>query len=255
MKRDLIHPAVRALLPGLMLAACGAPEAEVTPSEEPLGRHEAAVCAGASVTSLTLSNVSSYGGEVVGMGNWQVIYPANAVYLEYFIDGVRYGYGERSPEDPVNNRAGSWHFSQQNVSCGVWHTLEVKAWPVVIGSTNHDVCGSGPSRTVSQMFYEECPTSTLSCARSSMTTISCTGSGAGGNGGPHTGLWYEIERNFSTGVESQFGWYQGSMTNSFYCPMNFFFSSYNGDLSISFKAQDASGLQSAALSQTFRCKF
>ncbi|MFE8600908.1 LamG-like jellyroll fold domain-containing protein [Archangium violaceum] len=155
MRRALIRTPLCALLSGLMLLACGVPESEEAPPEElEVGTRESAMCSGASVSSLTFSALSSYQGEVIGMGNWKVEYPANAVFLEYYLDGVRYAYSDRTPEEPVNNREGSWHFSQQGIACGS-HTLEVRAWPVVLSSTGRDVCGPTP-KTISQSYTEPC---------------------------------------------------------------------------------------------------
>jgi hypothetical protein len=235
-----------------MLSACGGnPETGFAPPSEPLESQELALCSGASVSTLTLSNLSSYGGEVIGMGSWQVSYPANAVSLEYYIDGVRYDYGDHMPDDPIN-RTGSWHFSHQGIACGP-HTFEVRAWPLVLSSTGREVCGPSASKNLSYAFSEACPTGALSCARSSTTSITCTGSGSGGTGGPYTALWKFVKDRPRPYVSN---WSSGSLSRTFSCPQKTSIQyPYNGTLTVSFMARDASGLVSALLSKSFICVF
>lgn len=186
------------------------------------------------------------------MGSWQVAYPANAVFLEYYIDGVRYDYGDHTPDDPIN-RTGSWHFSHQGIACGS-HTFEVRAWPLVLSSTGRDVCGPSASKTLSQSFSEACPIGALSCARSSTTSITCTGNGSGGTGGPYTALWKVEEKVGSRPQVSD--WSSGLLTETFICPKKTSIQyPYNGELTVSFMARDASGLVSPPLSRTFICVF
>ncbi|WP_369406337.1 RCC1 domain-containing protein, partial [Archangium violaceum] len=152
MRRDLMRTSLLALLGGMLWMACGAPPERVgAPSEEPLGSSEAALCSGLSVNSLTLQGVSSYQGELAGGGNWTVSTGANAVKLEYFLNGASYAAEER-----VGN-SGSWFFSQSGVACGV-HAFEVKAWPMVIDSAgNRTVCTS-----TSTVLFQNVP---QTCAR------------------------------------------------------------------------------------------
>ena len=78
MKRDPRKTALNALMTGLLLAACGGPtEEQATLSEGLLGTQSSALCSGASVSSLTISSFSSYGGEASGGGTWSVTSPAN----------------------------------------------------------------------------------------------------------------------------------------------------------------------------------
>jgi hypothetical protein len=158
MQHKAIHATLLALLSGLMLSACGpATGFELAPSEEPLGTAESAMCSGTSVGVFTLKNVSSYLGEVVALGNWEVVYPTNGVHLEYFIDGV-WQATENDPgtyDSSTGKRVGSWHFSRMGISCGA-HTFEVRAWPKVYDSTGKEVtCGPTPSKTVSQAFTDD----------------------------------------------------------------------------------------------------
>jgi hypothetical protein len=254
MKRDPRKSALNALVSGLLLAACGGPtEESPTPAEERLGTQEAALCSGASVSSLTITSFNSYGGEASGGGTWSVTSPANGIHLDYYIDGVK-----RGEQDIQGNssRSGNWSFAYRPVSCGQTHTLVLKAYPLSILSTGIDRCEtSGPS-SASAAFNEACPTSTLACTRTSSTEISCTGNGDGGTGGPYTAQWQRTEKNHATGSVHQSGWYAGSLTNTFYCPQGFpVLSPTNSELVIEFKARDVNGLESNALAQTYPCRF
>ncbi|HYO68474.1 MAG TPA: hypothetical protein VEU33_20565, partial [Archangium sp.] len=125
-----------AVLSGLMLLACGGvPDTDLAPADEPQGTTTAALCAGASVTTLSLSGISTYQKEMAGSGDWAVS-TANAVRLEYYVDGAL-----RSSEDRCNASGGTtsctgsgpWYFSASNVACGS-HAFVVKAYPMVIDS-------------------------------------------------------------------------------------------------------------------------
>jgi hypothetical protein len=254
MKRDPRKTALNALLSGLLLAACGGPTEEgATLSEELLGTGSSALCSGASVSSLTISSFSSHGGEASGGGTWSVTYPANGIHLDYYIDGIK-----RGEQDIQGNssRTGNWSFSYRPVSCGQSHSLELKAYPLSILSTNIDRCQtSGPS-SASATFSEACPSNTLSCTRTSSTELSCTGSGDGGTGGPYTGQWQRTEQNHTTGSFYQSGWYAGPLSSTFYCPQGIpLLHPTNSDLTIEFKARDVNGLESNALSHTYPCRF
>ncbi|HYO65837.1 MAG TPA: hypothetical protein VEU33_07130 [Archangium sp.] len=259
MKSALLGHPLRLLLSGLMLTACGAPlDSELDPAEAPapaeeLGVQESASCSGSSVSALAISGFSSYGGEAAGGGTWSVNYPANAVHLDFLLDGMVRGQAEVLGD---SNRTGSWSFSYKPMSCGVQHTFTVRAYPMTISSTGEKFwCpGSGPQER-SWIFSEPCPTSTFSCGRSSSTHMTCTGTASGGNGGPYDALWYEHEQHDS-GLVSNYGWYQGPLAKSFYCPMVMPpFLPANGSMSIYFVARDATGLEAAMQSRTFSCRF
>lgn len=243
----------RLLLSGLMLSACGAPlDSELDPAEE-LGVQESASCSGSSVNGLAISGFSSYGGEVSGGGTWSVTYPANAVHLDFFLDGTVSGQAEVLGD---GNRSGNWSFSYRPVSCGVQHTFKVRAYPMSIASSGEKFwCpGSGPQERT-WTFSEPCPTSTLSCSRSSSSQMTCTGSAAGGNGGPYDALWFEQEKHDS-GLTSSYGWYQAPLSTSFHCPLAIPpFIPSNGTLTVYFVARDGTGLEAPMLSRTFSCKF
>lgn len=254
MKRDLRKASLNTLMSALLLAACGGPlEEGPAPAGELQGTRESALCAGATVSSITISSISAYGGEASGTGTWSVTYPANGIHLDFYIDGIKRGEQDLQGD---NNRSGTWSFSYRPVSCGASHTLELKAYPLSIFSTSIDRCVTASPASASAAFSETCPTSALSCARTSSTEISCTGSGAGGTGAPYTGQWQRTEQNHTTGSFYQSGWYGGPLTNTFYCPQGIpLFSPTNSDLRIDFKARDASGLESSALSQSYPCRF
>ncbi len=155
MKWSMAFSTPGALLSGVLLlvTACGdASNAGRAPDEELLGTAERAVCADSSVTTLSIAGASTYQGALAGNGDWSVAFPANSVRLEYYVDGVLYSSDER----PV--ASGTWFFSTTNVTCGVSHTLLVKAWPMVIDSAgNRTTCWSAP-RSVAQSVFEACPT-------------------------------------------------------------------------------------------------
>jgi hypothetical protein len=254
MKRDPRKASLNALWSGVLLAACGGPlEEGHLPAEELQGTRESALCVGATVSALTISSISAYGGEASGSGTWSVTYPANGIHLDYYVDGIKRGEQDLQAN---SGRSGTWAYSYRPVSCGQSHSFELKAYPLSILSTSIDRCESASPATASANFSEACPTSTLSCARSSSTEISCTGSGAGGTGAPYSGQWQRTEQNQSTGSFYQSGWYAGSLTNTFYCPQGTpILAPTNSDLLIEFKARDASGLESNVLAQSYRCRF
>ncbi|HSP78706.1 MAG TPA: hypothetical protein VLQ93_09270 [Myxococcaceae bacterium] len=151
MRRHLAGLSVCALLPGLLLG-CGGDTSEAVGAEpgESLGTQESALCSGLSVTSLVISDASTYQGTMAAVGTWAVSQFANAVRLDYYVDGVLYSSDER----PGNS--GTWYFSANGVACGT-RTLMVKAYPMVIDSNdNRTTCWTAPN-TVSQSVTEPCP--------------------------------------------------------------------------------------------------
>ncbi|SEU35215.1 hypothetical protein [Stigmatella erecta] len=148
-----IRTSLWAWMAGVLLVACGGThlEADSALAEESLGTQESSLCAGLSVSSLTLSDATMYLNEVSGVGYWAVSQFSNAVRLDYYIDGVRYAFDER----PGN--AGAWYFSTVGIPCGT-HYFQVNAWPMVIDSNgNRTTCGSTPSRTVGKYVSWACP--------------------------------------------------------------------------------------------------
>jgi hypothetical protein len=233
------NPFVRSTLPGLfaglLLMACGGPaETEATPAEETLGTVEGALCAGTSVTGVGISSISFSGGTMNASGTWSVGGGANAVKLEYRVDGTLRSHDERL------GTSGSWSASTSGLSCGT-HTLEVRAYPMVVDSAgNRTYCTSNGPLTTSQSFSQACLSASLSCSHTSTTTITCTGSGSGGTS-PYTPLWNE-RITFPDGFTRQSGFYVGAFTESFYCVQ----STVRGDprLQIQFKVRDATGVES-----------
>jgi hypothetical protein len=156
MQRHPVRASLCSLLSVLLLAACGGnPEALPTSPEEALGTQEAAVCSGLSVTTLTIAGASTYQGEMAASGPWVTSSGANAVRLEYYIDGVLKASEERT------GASGTWYFSQAGVSCGT-HTLLVKAYPMVIDSGGNRTTCWGAPKTASQNVTEACPGGTWS---------------------------------------------------------------------------------------------
>ena len=122
-------------------------------------------CAGASITTLNVAGISSWGGVVSGAGSWAVTYPANGVYLNFFIDGVPHGTQYVQGD---SNRSGSWSFNTSPMSCGS-HAFEVRASPAVFDSSSSApgwfTASGALSRTAT--FVQACPTATLSCLTNS----------------------------------------------------------------------------------------
>ena len=106
MKWDAVRSVASLWLGGLlMLGGCGGglEESGPPPAGEPLGAHEAALCSGLSVSSLSLSGVSTWQGEMAGSGRWAVAGGANAIRLgsDFFhepIDSQRWRWREVGAE-------------------------------------------------------------------------------------------------------------------------------------------------------------
>ena len=155
--RSVLH----ALLSGLVLSACGGVpgEAGLAPAEETLGTTSSAMCSGLSVTSLTLSGISTYQGEMAGNGSWEVSTFANATRLEYRVDGVLRSSEERvgTYNASTNTYQGAWYFSATGISCGT-HNFELKAYPMVIDSAgNRTVCWDSPRSLSQPVAGDACP--------------------------------------------------------------------------------------------------
>jgi hypothetical protein len=131
----------------LVAAALACGEAPLEPAgpdtggTPPVGSQEAMLCGGLSVTTLTLLGASTYQGELAGSGSWAVSSLANGIRLEYTLDGVAYAAEEQE------GRSGSWYVSREGVACGVLHSVQVKAFPMIIDSAGRritclDVAGS-----------------------------------------------------------------------------------------------------------------
>ncbi|HEX5753893.1 MAG TPA: hypothetical protein VFZ09_47355 [Archangium sp.] len=149
MMRDRTRSSFSLVLSGLLLAACGvAPEPGLAPTE-PLGTREAAMCSGTSVSALDFYGISTYQGEMAGNGGWAVSGGANAIYLDYYVDGALYSSELRM------GLSGTWYFSQGGISCGS-HLFEVKASPAVIDSSgNQTYCWMSGPRALSQYVQDE----------------------------------------------------------------------------------------------------
>ena len=196
------------LLLGLLLSACGGlQEGENPPAQETLGTDEAALCSGLSVTGLTVSGVSTYQGEMAASGNWTLSSGANAIRLEYLVDGVLKYYEERV------GASGTWYFSLAGITCGT-HSFQVRGYPMVIDSSgNRTTCTSNPSLSSTSYPSEACPappTSSITCRRISPTELQCTGASSGGSGA-HTSYWQEVYGSY------QMGWWSSGSTEIFYC--------------------------------------
>ncbi|MET0401463.1 MAG: hypothetical protein ABW123_03630 [Cystobacter sp.] len=208
MKRNPLCLPVGLLMSGLVLGCGAMPGEPGAVGDEPLGTDASAMCLGLSVSNLTFSGMSSWGGDLVGQGAWAVASTANAVRLEYRIDGVWHGDAE------LTGRSGTWYLSRGGTTCGS-HTVEVKAFPMVIDSAgNRILCGESP-RTITQTVDQGCPTAALTCTASG-NNVTCTAAGSGGTGGPYTFSWQE-EQIDPMGGQYTSPWMPGTATNGFYC--------------------------------------
>ncbi|HEX5752976.1 MAG TPA: hypothetical protein VFZ09_42625 [Archangium sp.] len=258
MRPALIRSPLRALLSGVMLAACGgAPGSEQVASEEPVGTRELAQCAGTSVSTLTILGVSSYGNEVAGSGSWAVSYPANAIHLDYYIDGVKMSSEERcNASGGLSSCTGSgdWNFSYDHtaLSCGS-HTFEVRAYPMVIDSAGNRIqCQTSGPRSASRSFTQSCPGASLSCSRSGDYVV-CEGSGSGGTGSPYTPFW-QLEASSTQSDYYLSTWSSGDWSRSYYCPPTYVYIP-SETLNISFKVRDSAGAESYSVgSYGFTCQ-
>lgn len=209
MQRVTSRSSLWALLSGLVLSACGG-TTEEGPSleQETLGTQESALCSGVYVSNLTVGGISTYLGEMAGSGDWAVTSGANAIRLEYYVDGVQKYYEERI------GTSGTWYFSYGGIPCGS-HSFQVKAYPMVVDSAGtRTTCSSSPASTGVYYPSENCPTptTTLSCSRYSTTQVKCTATAAQGSGS-YTPYWQE----FYTLGGYEGGWYSGGWTQYFYC--------------------------------------
>jgi hypothetical protein len=250
MKRELKRLALVALCGGGMLVACGNPleQGAMAPWEGTLGTQQSALCAGTSVSSLTLDGLDSWGGLMAGSGTWEVSGGANAARMEYWVDGVLSSFGIRTADPGTSS--GAWSFSANGVSCGN-HTVQVKAYPMIIDSANNqETCLAHLSSLPTQTVTQSCPATTLSCSRSSSTAIACTGSAGGGAGGPYAALWQQT--TIDNGTVSTTPWTQGTLTRSFFCARPSGRDSFVQRV-IRFKARDSSGMESSVQIDTEQC--
>ncbi|HYO70627.1 MAG TPA: hypothetical protein VEU33_31565 [Archangium sp.] len=203
---------------------------------------QSAMCSGVSVTDLSIGGISTYLGEMAGSGPWSVSPGANALRLEYYVDGAL-----RSIEDRTGS-SGSWYFSTTGIACGP-RNFTVRAFPMVVDSAgNRTVCVDMP-RSVAQTVTEACPalSVSMSCARSTSTYIRCTASATGGSGS-YTPYWQEWQYG------SPLGWYAGGMVESLFCPTPSATSGANTTRKFEFKVTDSIGTTSNIVSRSFSCR-
>ncbi|HYO71915.1 MAG TPA: hypothetical protein VEU33_38145 [Archangium sp.] len=232
------------LMSGLLLAACGGTaEDALAPAGEQLGTRESALCVDQSVYGLNISGVSSYEGVAAGAGNWAVTPGANGVRTEFYVDGAL-----RSATEYLGT-SGGWNFSAGGMGCG-GHTLEVKAFPMVVDSAGtRTTCYDSP-QVATASFSQYCsPSTTLSCTRISTYQVRCTGSVSLGTG-THTAYW----QSYSLGEDAS-GWTQGTLTRTFGCEQR---TTENknwplGTSTFQFQVQDSNGNWSNVSSRSFSC--
>jgi hypothetical protein len=249
-QRRPTRSALGPLLSGLLLAACGAgelPGSEWVPSEEPLGTREAAMCSGLSVTSLTLDGISTYQGELAGAGTYAVSTFANAVSLEFSVDGQTPSSTERL------GSSGTWSYSRTGVACGS-RTFEVKAYPMVVASDGTKTVCRESYKSVTRIVTEPCPTiASISCSRISTEKVRCTGQGSGGSGA-YTPSWKTSVYSYYDQMEYSWPSYLGLWTVDLSCravPAN---ATAHDVLRLDLKVTDSNGVTSNTVSSpNFKC--
>jgi hypothetical protein len=256
--RKTTHVSLRALLSGLLLTACGGvPETGVAPAKESLGTAEAALCSGLSVTSLTRLGISTYQGEMAGSGGWTVSPGANAVRLEYYVDGVLRTTEERmgTYNSSTNTIEGDWYFSAAGIACGPRAFL-VKAFPMVVDSLGNRTTCTDVVRSYSETVTEPCPPLNANlylCSRYpdpyTASTVRCDASASGGSG---TYTYYWRKNNLTTGAPG--AWTQGQWSNFFDCkapssPPPYY--SYVAQTQFQLKVIDSNGTESAIKTSSY----
>lgn len=238
----------RFLLPTLLLSAsCGLPpESLSAESGEPPGHLESALCSGASVSDLSLLGASAYGGELGAAGSWTVS-SANGVRLEFLVDGQTQAVSERP------SASGTWNHSSQGLACGA-HTLQVRAWPMVIDSAgNRTTCMAQGPRILSQSFNQDCPSASVRCLHTSRWQVTCTGS-AGGGTGTLTPVWqqqYRLPSQWDWNVNLP--WYEGNWTHVMSCEAPLYASLDDAQVQVQFKVRDSTGMESVVTSDLLYC--
>lgn len=152
MRRDSAQAPLHLLLLGL-LVACGSVQdvEQDAAAQEALGTQQSALCYGVSVSGLTVAGVSTYDGVMAGAGGFTVSGGANAVRLEYYVDGALKYYEERT------GTSGSWNYSYGGFACGS-HSFQVKAYPMIVDSAgNRATCSSSPTWSAVHYPSETCP--------------------------------------------------------------------------------------------------
>ncbi|MDY7232999.1 hypothetical protein [Hyalangium rubrum] len=197
------------------------------------------------MTNLTNNGVSSYAGEIAGNGTWAVSTLANALHLDYYVDGSLRASDERP------GTSGYWYYSGGGYGCGS-HSFEVRAYPMVIDSNNNrTVCWSSPM-TLSQSVVQTCPTASLSCSRNLATGyVNCTGSGSGGE----PSYQYQWNIRYSNDYSSwESGWFSNGTSYSEYCPRGFYVDAYYWNAQLQLRVVDFAGMSSTVVSsQNYLC--
>lgn len=249
-QRRPVRSTLGLLLSGLLLAACGEgdiPGSGLAPSEEPLGTREAAMCSGLSVTSLTLDGVSTYEGELAGAGTYAVSTFANAVSLEFSVDGQTPSSIERL------GASGTWSYSRTGVACGP-RTFEVRAYPMIVASDGTKAVCRESYKSVTRTVTEPCPTiASVSCNRISTTTVRCTGTGSGGSGS-YTPSWRTSVYSYYDQMEFSWPSYLNMWTVDMTCHAVSATATAYDVLKLDFKVTDSTGVTSNTVSSpNYKC--
>lgn len=168
---------------GLLLTACNVTVGELSP-DEPLGTHEAAMCASSSVSVLTIDGATIYQGELAAAGSWSVTYPANAIRIEYHVDATLAEFHE------YPGTSGTWSYSRTSLACGTPHAFEVRAYPMVLDSSGlRATClGNGPKKT-STSLSETCCTPETDAQFCSRLGMQCGPASGLDNCGNNRSVW------------------------------------------------------------------
>lgn len=247
MRRYTIRSSLGLLVSGLGLFACGGPsEVDLLPSEEPLGTQLSALCADTSV-AIGLDGISTWSGQMAGNGPWSAYGGANSAFLEFYIDGAKVDQAEVCGGSPCPG-SGTWYFSRVNVACGS-RLFQIKAVPVInLSSGDKYTCTSNVtwlSHTVPS--DPTCPppappsVTSLSCSRSTGSSIVTCNASAGGGSGATSTFWSQYRP--STGGS---GWIAGGSSKSFYnCAAPT--SGARELMEIGFKVRDSNGVEASRI--------
>ncbi|AKJ06030.1 hypothetical protein ATI61_110225 [Archangium gephyra] len=247
--RDTIRLSLGSVLTGLVLTACGGvSDSGLAPAEESLGTQQSALCTGLAVDGLSIDGISSYNYEVAGSGQFSMSTGANAVRMEYYLDGVLKSATEYS------GNSGTWFFSSMLSTCGM-HDFEVKAYPMVVDSAgNRTTCFENPSSDTAS-FEQYCsPTASLDCYRFDEYELVCHASASGGSHSFSQYLWRTDRRMTPTGSHIYSSWTADGSTVYFPCWFPEPRDPYYGTLSIQLKVVDSDGTVTPVVaSSAFRC--
>lgn len=199
---------------GLSVAACGA-EVQADDDEEFAeeaigeGAQELGLCAG-TIASTTITGVAVANGIMSATGGYSLGGGANAVYLEYLIDGVL-------KQSEIRYSGSTWQATQGGITCAA-HNLQVNAYPMVVTSSSATTCLDNGTSAASGFYGSPCvPNATLSCVFDGAPLIICDGGGSGGIA-PLTAHWRYSWKSNSSSTWTVGDWFEAQWQDvSFMC--------------------------------------